>query len=418
MSERDRLVRHIQNALHDDRLVKAVLSRPRTKSTTPPRIDVRPVLVQGQRRWQFAERIDNREVHANLTTEDAATRLKNEPGERFRDLLLKTSELQIQARTSRRGDLKITERWVDADSAAEPVEHNRQRNYLLPEGQPIPFLVATGIMNDQGRVRGKYYRKFRQINRYVEFLQDMADQLPKSGRLRVVDFGSGKSYLTFAVHHYFTHVLQREVEIVGLELREDVVRQCRQMADSLQLDSIRFEAGQISGYQPDGEVHLAISLHACDTATDDALAAAVQWNADVIMAVPCCHHELSSCLSRDWLPEISRHGILHERFCETTTDAVRAALLDRVGYRATVSEFIEMEHTPRNVLIRAIRRDLPAEKASNPNDPIGLPRFFEDFQLPTLRLQRKLEEFGRLSPSPTSSPSAAGTADPSEPPAR
>lgn len=400
MTDRERLVSHIQKAIESNCLVKAVLSRPKARQETPARVDVRPVVIRGTPCWQFAERINNQERHENLSAEQTLQRLRQEPGSRFRDLMLRMVDVEVVARTSRKGELRIVERRLKSESVAKtPQHHDRQRNYLLPEGTPVPFLVATGIMNEQGRVRKKYSRKFRQINRYVEFLQDIVPQLPAEGVLRVVDFGSGKSYLTFAVYHYLKSILNRDVEIVGLELREDVVQQCRQIAESLQLDSIRFESGQIAEYEPADRVHLAISLHACDTATDDALAAAVQWQANVIMAVPCCHHELAACLDRARLPMISRHGILHERFCETATDALRAALLDRVGYRTTVGEFIELEHTPRNVLIRAIRRENAAEKATNPDDPTSPPGFFADFGLPPLRLQRKLEESGRLPPT-------------------
>ena len=234
--------------------------------------------------------------------------------------------------------------------------HDRVKQRVLPEGVPVPFLVELGVMTAEGKVRAQRYDKFRQVNRFLELVEDVLPALPAEGPLRVVDFGSGKSYLTFALHHLLTVVHRREVEIVGLDLKTDVVDHCEALARTLGADGLRFEVGDIAGYAALEGVDLVVSLHACDTATDDALDRAVRAGAPVILAVPCCQHELLPQLARPALDPLLRHGTLRERFAAEVTDAARAQLLGAVGYDVQVVEFIELEHTPKNILLRATAR--------------------------------------------------------------
>jgi hypothetical protein len=220
---------------------------------------------------------------------------------------------------------------------------------------PVPFLVELGVMTAEGKVRAQRYDKFRQVNRFLELVEDVLPSLP-DGRLRIVDFGSGKSYLTFALHHLLTAVHGREVEIVGLDLKVEVVEHCETLARRLDAEGLRFEVGDIAGYGGLAGVDLVVSLHACDTATDDALDRAVRAGAPVILAVPCCQHELLPQLDNAALAPLLRHGTLRERFAAEVTDAARAQLLGAVGYDVQVVEFIELEHTPKNVLLRAVAR--------------------------------------------------------------
>jgi methyltransferase family protein len=227
----------------------------------------------------------------------------------------------------------------------------------------VPFLVELGVMTPDGRVKQQRYAKFRQVNRFLELVGDVVDDLP-GGVLRVVDFGSGKSYLTFALHHLLTAVHEREVELVGLDLKEDVVRECEAIARRLDARGLRFEVGDIAGYSGLDGADLVVSLHACDTATDAGLERAVRWQAKVILAVPCCQHELMPQLENDPLGPLLRHGVLKERFAAEVTDAARAQLLGIVGYDVQLVEFVDLEHTPKNILIRASRRDRPRDAAS------------------------------------------------------
>jgi SAM-dependent methyltransferase len=210
-------------------------------------------------------------------------------------------------------------------------------------------------MTPEGRVRKSRYDKFRQVNRFLELVDDVVPALPSEGTLRVVDFGCGKSYLTFAIHHLLTALRGREVEIVGLDLKDDVIAACSALAERTNAAGLGFERGDISGYEAEGGVDLVVSLHACDTATDDALAQAVRWEADAILAVPCCQKEAYRQVESSLLAPLLRHGLAKERFAALVTDTLRAQLLELAGYRTQLVEFVPLEHTAKNVLIRAVR---------------------------------------------------------------
>ncbi|MEZ6060133.1 MAG: SAM-dependent methyltransferase [Planctomycetaceae bacterium] len=398
----DELKRLIGDCVAADELKKAVFSRPADRSSQVSRVDVRPILLKGRRTYQFASRTGNQEVHQNLLPEQAAGELMELASGRFRDITIHTTTAVWFGRRSRKGVCSLKQQVRTDPPAGQSDDddslssHDRRRQYLIPDGVPVPFLVATGIMSADGRVKAKHFRKFRQINRFAEFIRDVADRLPSTGTLRVIDFGCGKSYLTFATHYLLTSILGRDAAITGLDRRADVIETCVKIVEELRLPGLNFAVGDIASLEPDGDVHLTISLHACDTATDDALAKAVLWRSAVILAVPCCQHELAAALSRDVQPMLSRHGILHERFCAMATDAVRASLLEQAGYSTVVQEFIDMQHTPKNVLIRAIRRTA-TDRPRDVDDPAAqLRKFSETFRLPMLRLERQLEEYGLL----------------------
>jgi SAM-dependent methyltransferase len=233
--------------------------------------------------------------------------------------------------------------------------HDRRKRYLLEEGRPVPFLVELGVMTPDGAVRKSRFDKFRQVNRFLELVDDVVPALRPEGTLRIVDFGCGKSYLTFAIHHLLTELRGREVEIVGLDLKEDVIAACSAFAERSNARGLRFELGEIEGYDAGGHVDLVVSLHACDTATDAALAQAVRWDADAILAVPCCQKEAYRQLESSLLAPLLRHGLAKERFAALVTDTLRAQLLELHGYRAQLVEFVPLEHTAKNVLIRAVK---------------------------------------------------------------
>jgi SAM-dependent methyltransferase len=249
---------------------------------------------------------------------------------------------------------RVLERPASRPDAA--LEHDRRKRRLLEEGTPVPFLVELGVMTPGGKVRASHQDKFRQVNRFLELVDDVLPALPADGTLRVVDFGSGKSYLTFALHHLLRVVCGRDVEIVGLDLKEDVIARCSALAERLGAEGLSFRVGDIASADDIERAELVVSLHACDTATDHALAQAVRWHADAILAVPCCQHELLGQIDNATLAPLLRHGLLRERFAADLTDAVRALLLGAAGYDVQVAEFVEFEHTPKNVLIRAVRR--------------------------------------------------------------
>jgi Methyltransferase domain len=328
----------------EEGLARAVLSKPRRESPYT-RVTVRPVHVGDELRYQFEYQGGGKATHANLLPLEAETELGNLIQRDFRQALLQTASHDYQVL----GGEKVLTR----PPTAKPTDHShdRRKQRLLPEGEPVPFLVELGVMTPDGKVRARHYDKFRQVNRFLELVDDV---IP-NGPLRIVDFGSGKSYLTFALYHLLTVVRGLDVEVVGLDLKEDVIERCRSLAATLGYERLRFEIGDIALFE--GEpADVVVSLHACDTATDAALERAVRWGAQVILAVPCCQHELYDQVRDDTLAPLLSRGILRERFAALATDAARAELLEAVGYEAQVVEFVDLEHTAKNLLIRATRR--------------------------------------------------------------
>jgi Methyltransferase domain len=333
-------------------LSRAVLSKPRRESPYS-RVTVRPVLVDEELRYQFEYRQGGKATHANLLPLEAETELAGLIHRDFRQALLQTPAHDYQVLDGE----KVLRRPPTGKPAG--LEHDRRKRRLLEEGRPVPFLVELGVMTPDGKVRAQRYDKFRQVNRFLELVDDVLPDRP----LRIVDFGSGKSYLTFALYHLLAVERGLDVEVVGLDLNEDVIERCRALGDRLGYDRLRFEVGDIALFE--GEpADVVVSLHACDTATDAALERAVRWGAEVILAVPCCQHELFDQVRADGLAPLLEHGILRERFAALATDAARAQLLEAVGYDARVVEFVDLEHTAKNLLIRAARRDSGADPAA------------------------------------------------------
>jgi SAM-dependent methyltransferase len=330
----------------DDLLTRAVLSKPR-RDALPRRVTVEPVDLRGDAAYRFTAQLADRATHENLAA--AAAR------ERVAALLPEYGQGLLQ---SPEADWQVLGEKILRRPPTRPVAsrgHDRRKRYLLEEGTPVPFLVELGVMTPDGRVRKSRYDKFRQVNRFLELVDDVVPALPDEGTLRIVDFGCGKSYLTFALHHLLTALRGREVEIVGLDLKQDVIDACSALATRSGISGLRFEHGAIAGFDPAGRVDLVVSLHACDTATDEALAQAVRWQAAAILAVPCCQKEAYGQIRSDLLAPLLRHGLAKERFAALVTDALRAQLLELAGYRTQLVEFVELEHTPKNVLIRAVR---------------------------------------------------------------
>jgi hypothetical protein len=303
------------------------------------------VLVDEELRYQFEYRQGEKATHANLLPLEAETELGALVARDFRQALLQTPIHDYQVLDG--------EKILRRPPTGKPTDltHDRTKRRLLPEGTPVPFLVELGVMTREGKVRAQRYDKFRQVNRFLELVNDVLPARP----LRIVDFGSGKSYLTFALYHLLAVERGLDVDIVGLDLKEDVIERCRALAATLGYEKLRFEVGDISLFE--GEpADVVVSLHACDTATDAALERAVRWQAEVILAVPCCQHELFGQVRDNALAPVLAHGILRERFAAIATDAARAQLLTVLGYEAQVVEFVDLEHTAKNLLIRAVRR--------------------------------------------------------------
>jgi hypothetical protein len=364
--DEERAFEQIRKSILDHALVHAVLSSPKTPESETIRVDVRPVLVQASTLFLFTYQTSTQHRHENLAAPEAAKKLTTLVRSDFCNLILHETNQQLEIKQSKKGKFfaSWTRKQPSTDNTAPhvaaqqglepPISHNRSRNHLIPEGIPCPFLIETGVMNEAGKVLASHSRKFRQINRFTEFILDVVRDLKPSSKIRIIDFGCGKSYLTFATHYLLTHVLNLECDIVGLDLRADVIATCKSIVEKLQLKGIRFQIGDIEHFQSTDSVDMVIALHACNIATDSALLKAIQWKSQAILAVPCCQHELNGELEKGSVPVLASYGILKERMAALATDGMRAKLLEAVGYRTQMLEFIETEHTPKNLLIRAV----------------------------------------------------------------
>jgi hypothetical protein len=345
----------VDRLVDSDDLTGATLSKPRAGDPgRATKVTVDPVDLRAGSRYRWRHHHATRTVDEVLAPDETARRLTHLLGGAFRQGLLRSSDADFQVLAGK-DSAKILRRPPSRPVATRA--HDRAKRRLLPEGEPIPFLVELGVTTPEGAVRAQRQDKFRQVNRFVELVDDVVASLPE-GSLRIVDFGAGRAYLTFALHHLLTVVHGREVEILGLDLKEDVVAECESLARRLDLDGLRFAVGDIAT-APVEAADLVVSLHACDTATDAALDRAVRLGARVILAVPCCQHELLGQLESTELEPLLRHGTLRERFAAEVTDAARARLLTLVGYDVQLVELFPLEHSPKNVLIRATVLDRP-----------------------------------------------------------
>ena len=304
----------------NENLIQAVLSAGRNKDGIS-KIKIRPIRLKGQICYQASATEGQKVLHKNYGRTELIEYVEKELAENFR---------QFRA-------------------------HNRVKQYILKEGVPVPFLFDLGVMNEQGKIIHARYDKFRQINRFLEFIEDILPRLSRDREITILDFGCGKSYLTFAMYYYLRELKGYDVNIIGLDLKTDVIEKCNSLALRYGYEKLHFYHGDIADYEGVSCVDMVVTLHACDTATDYALAKAVEWGAEVILSVPCCQHEVNKQIKNEMLEPVLRYGILKERMSALITDAVRADLLESKGYDTQILEFIDMEHTPKNLLIRAVR---------------------------------------------------------------
>lgn len=368
----------VDKAFDGEVLVSATLSEARSREPDGVRrVTVRPVLLRKKHLYQFEYQYAQKVQHRNLERPEAKALIQTLLTETFRQGYFYTTVGDSQVSVSRAGKVSVRVRGSAQapQTPAAPPTHDRRKNHLLAEGEPVPFLIRLGVMAADGRVIAAKRDKFKQINRFLEMVEDVAGSLPADGPLHVIDFGCGKAYLTFALYHYLTEIKGREVRLVGLDLKEDVVAFCGEVARDLGCEGLTFGVGDIAGYASDAPVDMVVTLHACDTATDDALVKAVAWDARVILSVPCCQHELFGQLASDVLKPLLKHGILKERLTALVTDSVRASLLESAGYSVQILEFIALEHTAKNLLIRAVRRGGKA----GPKPPSAEYAAFRDF---------------------------------------
>lgn len=343
----------IDQIFDENQLLYAVLSSPKN-NTISNKITLRPIKIQNAIHYQASEFREEQAFHQNYDAATCKEKLKTNLNSSYKQALFCCKVADYHVLWSKKGKETILKKPPSHQEGEQL--HNVKKHYILEEGNPIPFLVALGVMTPTGRILPKKSDKFKQLNRFLEMIRDLLPHLDQTRKLNIIDFGCGKAYLTFALYHYLKYIENYDVEIEGLDLKKEVIQECKELAARLRYKGLRFSIGDITNHQPSTKPDLVIALHACNTATDAAIEQAITWGTEVILAVPCCQHELFTQIKNIPLNPLLKHGILKERFAALATDAARAQLLEIVGYQTDVVEFIDLEHTPKNLMIRAIKR--------------------------------------------------------------
>ena len=351
----------LKEIIGEKSLIQANLSNLRNKNDDSyNKVDIKPVLIKDELKYQLSFNYKNKVIHKNLSPEETIKEIEDLLREKFKQGMVYTVDADYQILISKKekvGILKKKPTKISVDLA-----HNRKKNYILEDGEPVDFLIRLGVMNVNGKVVSKRYDKFRQINRFLEMVADVIPKIDKDKTLNIIDFGCGKSYLTFALYHYLVNILELDVNIIGLDLKMEVINFCNEVSLDLNFNKLKFIHGDIKDYEGFEDVDLVVTLHACDNATDAALVKAVNWGAQAILSVPCCQHELYDKIQNPVLDPMLKHGIIKEKISSLVTDSLRANILEILGYQVQLLEFIDMEHTPKNILIRAIKTEQESNK--------------------------------------------------------
>lgn len=349
-------------------LYQMILSNAREKDKAF-KVKIRPVMIQGEILFQETVYQGVKVFHTNYKDMEMSARIEKYLYQDFKQCEIEHTNIKAVILISKKGRMTIKKKsrtGGGADNEQDKsvmaqntvmMNHNRTKNYILKEGIPVPFLLDLGVQKADGGIIRSRYDKYKQMNRFLEFIEDILPELDIDREIRIIDFGCGKSYLTFAMYYYLHELKKKDVAITGLDLKEDVIERCNALSRKYGYEKLKFEKGDIAKYEKEADVDMVVSLHACDTATDYALEKAVSWGAKVILSVPCCQHEVNKEISCEKLQPILQYGIIKERMSALITDALRADLLKTQGYETDLLEFIDMEHTPKNILIRAVKRE-------------------------------------------------------------
>ena len=318
------------------------------------KIKVRPVMIRDSLYFQVSRYTDKQVFHENMTAEDALETLSGWILHDFRQAQIRMQDEMVTVLVSKKGKATVKSKKA-ACIETQNLEHNRKKRYIIEEGTAVPFMIDLGVMTESGKIIRTRYDKYRQINRFLEFIEDILPELPTDRTVHIIDFGCGKSYLTFAMYYYLKVLKHYDIRITGLDLKQKVIEDCQALADRYGYDGLQFLCGDIADYNGTDEVDMVVTLHACGTATDYALYKAVKWHASVILSVPCCQHELNRKMQCETLSGAFQYGLIKERTAALMTDAMRGQLLEMKGYKTQLLEFIDMEHTPKNILIRGVK---------------------------------------------------------------
>lgn len=339
-----------------DKLIDMVISGQKNKSEDKAvNVRIRPVILKNEIEYQVSEFVGRKVLHSNHGAADVKKKIIDYMTEDFKQAQINMTDAAATILSSKSKTLTCKYKKAGQLKVQRDLSHNRTKKYIIQEGKPVAFMIDLGVMGQDGKIIRTRYDKFRQINRFLEYIEDILPKLDKERELTIIDFGCGKSYLTFAMYYYLKELKGYNIRIIGLDLKADVIEHCNELRTRYGYDKLDFYVGDIATYKDVDKVDMVVTLHACDTATDYALAKAVKWGAEVILSVPCCQHEANRTIKSDILSPVMDYGILKERMAAIVTDAARAKLLTANGYDTQILEFIDMEHTPKNLLIRAVK---------------------------------------------------------------
>lgn len=339
-----------------DKLIDMVISGQKNKSEDKAvKVRIRPVILKNEIEYQVSEFVGRKVLHSNHGAADVKKKIIDYMTEDFKQAQINMTDAAATILSSKSKTLTCKYKKAGQLKVQRDLSHNRTKKYIIQEGKPMAFMIDLGVMGQDGKIIRTRYDKFRQINRFLEYIEDILPKLDKERELTIIDFGCGKSYLTFAMYYYLKELKGYNIRIIGLDLKADVIEHCNELRTRYGYDKLDFYVGDIATYKDVDKVDMVVTLHACDTATDYALAKAVKWGAEVILSVPCCQHEANRTIKSDILSPVMDYGILKERMAAIVTDAARAKLLTANGYDTQILEFIDMEHTPKNLLIRAVK---------------------------------------------------------------
>ena len=346
----------IRDLFETEVVLRIIFSSPYKKDKDSfSKVQLKPYMSDDVVQYQLTYFFANRVVHSNLSKEDAINEVAVLISKVFKQALFTCKDKEYHLLSNKSGKVTVIQKDI-AVTKNDRLTHDREKQYIIRDNIVVPFLVELGVMNVNGKVLNDKYDKFKQINRFIEFVDDIVEELDHSKTINIIDFGCGKSYLTFAIHYYLTEVKKYRVNIVGLDLKENVIKDCNEVVKKYNMKGICFKVGDIKDYK-EKQVDMVVTLHACDTATDYALYNAIKWNAKVILSVPCCQHEVNKQIKASKLDGLTEYGIIKERLSALITDVSRAELLQMNGYKTQLLEFIDISHTPKNLLIRAIKKD-------------------------------------------------------------
>ena len=380
-------IKNYISEMNSEQLIKVVISNKVNKEVKYNKITILLKEIKNRKFYQVEKYTDKQVFHENIDVEDLENKLLEYIVNNYKQVAAWSNNTTYDMKISKKGKIHLSKRRGENSKLAKKT-HNKEKNYILKEGMIIEPLIDLGIFTKEGKVINSKYDKYKQINRFIEIIDD---EIKKNNyeELTILDFGCGKSYLTFVLYYYFVKIKKINVKMIGLDLKEDVIKKCNEIAKRYNYENLHFELGDINGFKYNNKVDMVITLHACDTATDYALYNAIKWNAKMIFSVPCCQHELNAQMKSEEFSILTKYGIVQERVAALMTDAIRANLLEASGYKTQLLEFIDIAHSPKNILIRASKGNISKEKKEKAMKEVE--NIIKEFNLnPTLK--RLLED--------------------------